>query len=115
MERSLPKTVYDCILSSIFIYIYYIYNIYHIYLYTYTVQIVYKLTKKETQPHQPYNLTLHTAYLVGSTSLWEANPRAMEIALRLHDATIRQVLAKHSGYEAKSWPRGPKVQWSGGW
>jgi len=35
----------------------------------------------------------------GSTSLWEANPRAMEIALRLHDATIRQVLAKHSGYE----------------
>lgn len=35
----------------------------------------------------------------GSTSLWEANPRAMEMALRLHDATIRQVLAKHSGYE----------------
>mmetsp|Transcript_22166 Transcript_22166/g.39860 ORF Transcript_22166/g.39860 Transcript_22166/m.39860 type:complete len:1016 (+) Transcript_22166:20-3067(+) len=35
----------------------------------------------------------------GSTSLWEANPRAMEQALRLHDATIRQVLAKHSGYE----------------
>lgn len=35
----------------------------------------------------------------GSTSLWEANPRAMELALRLHDATIRQVLAKHSGYE----------------
>ena len=37
----------------------------------------------------------------GSTSLWEANPRAMELALRLHDATIRQVLAKHSGYEAR--------------
>ncbi|CAJ1388080.1 unnamed protein product [Effrenium voratum] len=35
----------------------------------------------------------------GSTSLWESNPRAMEMALRLHDATIRQVLAKHSGYE----------------
>eukprot|EP00931_Biecheleriopsis_adriatica_P062113 TRINITY_DN373_c0_g1_i11.p1 TRINITY_DN373_c0_g1~~TRINITY_DN373_c0_g1_i11.p1 ORF type:complete len:1076 (-),score=233.82 TRINITY_DN373_c0_g1_i11:43-3270(-) len=35
----------------------------------------------------------------GSTSLWETNPRAMEQALRLHDATIRQVLAKHSGYE----------------
>ena len=27
----------------------------------------------------------------------------MEMALRLHDATIRQVLAKHSGYEA--WTR----------
>lgn len=25
----------------------------------------------------------------------------MELALRLHDATIRQVLAKHSGYEAR--------------
>lgn len=35
----------------------------------------------------------------GSTSLWEANPEAMQQALRLHDATIRQVLAKHEGYE----------------
>ena len=47
--------------------------------------------------------SLHAQMLClgGSTSLWEANPRAMELALRLHDATIRQVLAKHSGYEAQ--------------
>lgn len=35
----------------------------------------------------------------GSTSLWEANASAMEQALKLHDATIRQVLARHGGYE----------------
>jgi class 3 adenylate cyclase len=35
----------------------------------------------------------------GSTSLWEANPKAMEQALRLHDATIRTNMAKHDGYE----------------
>lgn len=35
----------------------------------------------------------------GSTSLWEADPDAMEQALSLHDSTIRKVLAKHNGYE----------------
>jgi len=45
------------------------------------------------------DLTMVFTDVQGSTSLWEANPRAMEMALRLHDATIRQVLAKHSGYE----------------
>jgi len=35
----------------------------------------------------------------GSTSLWEADPEAMHVALELHDATIRGLLAKHHGYE----------------
>jgi len=35
----------------------------------------------------------------------------MEIALRLHDATIRQVLAKHSGYEADVDPPGRRRLW----
>ena len=50
--------------------------------------------------------------LGGSTSLWEANPRAMELALRLHDATIRQVLAKHSGYEAQISKRASQVAYA---
>eukprot|EP00971_Amphidinium_carterae_P013646 268976-Amphidinium_carterae.1 len=36
---------------------------------------------------------------IGSTSLWEATPQAMQRALRMHDTTIRKVLAAYDGYE----------------
>lgn len=35
----------------------------------------------------------------GSTSLWEADPEAMETALSLHDDTVRKILARNHGYE----------------
>ncbi|CAE7666671.1 cr-1, partial [Symbiodinium pilosum] len=58
------------------------------------------ITAKSKPPAGDSNdFTMVFTDVQGSTSLWEANPRAMELALRLHDATIRQVLAKHSGYE----------------
>eukprot|EP00913_Durusdinium_trenchii_P011025 g10349.t1 len=58
------------------------------------------ITAKSKPPQgKTDDFTMVFTDLSGSTSLWEANPRAMELALRLHDATIRQVLAKHSGYE----------------
>jgi len=44
-------------------------------------------------------LTMVFTDVQGSTSLWEADPGAMEIALAMHDDTIRRVLAKHNGYE----------------
>ncbi|CAE7814517.1 UAC1, partial [Symbiodinium necroappetens] len=58
------------------------------------------ITAKSKPPTgDSHDFTMVFTDVQGSTSLWEANPRAMELALRLHDATIRQVLAKHSGYE----------------
>jgi class 3 adenylate cyclase len=35
----------------------------------------------------------------GSTSLWEANPQAMQEALDLHDKILRRFCAFHNGYE----------------
>lgn len=35
----------------------------------------------------------------GSTSLWEADPKAMRAALNLHDEIIRGLRADHGGYE----------------
>lgn len=55
--------------------------------------------KKKPPAGDSDDFTMVFTDVQGSTSLWEACPRAMEQALRLHDAIIRQVLAKHSGYE----------------
>jgi class 3 adenylate cyclase/tetratricopeptide (TPR) repeat protein len=38
----------------------------------------------------------------GSTPLWEAAPSAMRLALAMHDATLRELLARHDGYEVKT-------------
>jgi class 3 adenylate cyclase len=35
----------------------------------------------------------------GSTTLWESNPRAMQVALNLHDEIMRKCIAEHHGYE----------------
>jgi len=44
-------------------------------------------------------VTLVFTDVQSSTTLWEANPVAMESAIRLHDATMRSALANHDGYE----------------
>jgi class 3 adenylate cyclase len=54
---------------------------------------------KSRPPLDTDQVTMVFTDVQGSTSLWEANPKAMEQALRLHDATIRLNLAKHDGYE----------------
>jgi class 3 adenylate cyclase/tetratricopeptide (TPR) repeat protein len=37
-----------------------------------------------------------------STSLWERVPDAMRVALAMHDATLRDLLTDHDGYEVKT-------------
>lgn len=54
---------------------------------------------KTRPPLDTDEVTMVFTDVQGSTSLWEANPKAMEQALRLHDATIRLNVAKHDGYE----------------
>lgn len=54
---------------------------------------------KTRPPLDTDEVTMVFTDVQGSTSLWEANPKAMEQALRLHDATIRLNMAKHNGYE----------------
>jgi len=54
---------------------------------------------KSRPPLDTDELTMVFTDVQGSTSLWEANPKAMERALRLHDATMRLNMSKHSGYE----------------
>eukprot|EP00928_Gymnodinium_smaydae_P044412 TRINITY_DN29627_c0_g1_i1.p1 TRINITY_DN29627_c0_g1~~TRINITY_DN29627_c0_g1_i1.p1 ORF type:complete len:1310 (+),score=216.09 TRINITY_DN29627_c0_g1_i1:506-3931(+) len=54
---------------------------------------------KSKPPGDSEETTLVFTDVQGSTSQWEANPEAMEQALRLHDATIRRVAAKRCGYE----------------
>lgn len=56
-------------------------------------------TIKSKPPGETDDVTMVFTDVQGSTNLWEANPSAMEQALRLHDATIRKVLAKYNGYE----------------
>mmetsp|Transcript_44873 Transcript_44873/g.130718 ORF Transcript_44873/g.130718 Transcript_44873/m.130718 type:complete len:1266 (-) Transcript_44873:88-3885(-) len=58
-----------------------------------------QLSSSARPPMGTDEVTMVFTDVQGSTSLWEANPSAMEQALRMHDATIRQVLAKHGGYE----------------
>lgn len=36
--------------------------------------------------------------LVGSTALWEQNPRLMEDALAWHDQVLRRAIDAHDGY-----------------
>jgi serine/threonine protein kinase/class 3 adenylate cyclase len=47
-------------------------------------------------------VTLVFTDVQGSTELWEHNPSAMRIALGLHNATARQKIREHSGYEVKT-------------
>jgi len=54
---------------------------------------------KMKPPGETDDFTMVFTDVQGSTSLWEACPSAMEQALRLHDATMRKMAAKHQGYE----------------
>jgi len=54
---------------------------------------------KTKPPGEADDVTMVFTDVQGSTSLWEACPSAMEHALRLHDATMRKMAAKHQGYE----------------
>ena len=38
----------------------------------------------------------------GSTRLWQAQPRTMEVALRRHDAILRRVIGEHGGHVFKT-------------
>jgi len=57
------------------------------------------LSMKNRAPKASEEVTMVFTDVQGSTNLWEANPAAMEQALRLHDAKIREVLAANNGYE----------------
>lgn len=37
--------------------------------------------------------------VLGSTSLWEKDPVAMQTALEVHDEILRKCLMEHNGYE----------------
>mmetsp|Transcript_145750 Transcript_145750/g.265475 ORF Transcript_145750/g.265475 Transcript_145750/m.265475 type:complete len:893 (-) Transcript_145750:266-2944(-) len=50
-------------------------------------------------PKDSDKVTMVFTDVQGSTSLWEANPRAMDRALRIHDNLMRQNIAKYGGYE----------------
>lgn len=50
-------------------------------------------------PKNTDKVTMVFTDVQGSTSLWEANPRAMDRALRIHDTVMRQNVAKCGGYE----------------
>lgn len=54
---------------------------------------------KKRPPLDTDETTMVFTDVQGSTSLWEANPQAMDKALRLHDSIMRQNMAKHDGYE----------------
>mmetsp|Transcript_17700 Transcript_17700/g.26812 ORF Transcript_17700/g.26812 Transcript_17700/m.26812 type:complete len:788 (+) Transcript_17700:3-2366(+) len=45
------------------------------------------------------NATIVLTDVQGSTSLWEADPQAMQTALDIHDKILRQQCAAHNGYE----------------
>mmetsp|Transcript_47333 Transcript_47333/g.112575 ORF Transcript_47333/g.112575 Transcript_47333/m.112575 type:complete len:767 (+) Transcript_47333:217-2517(+) len=55
--------------------------------------------KKRPPCGDSQDMTMIFTDVQGSTSLWEADPIAMQRALRLHDTTIRRVLAAYNGYE----------------
>jgi len=52
-----------------------------------------------SHPKGSDHVTMVFTDVQGSTSLWEKNARAMEIALRIHDNLMRQNIAKYGGYE----------------
>jgi len=54
---------------------------------------------KSRAPGDTDELTMVFTDVQGSTSLWEANPVAMEQALRVHDVAMRAAMARHGGYE----------------
>jgi class 3 adenylate cyclase len=58
-----------------------------------------KESVKMRPPSDTDDVTMVFTDVQGSTALWEANPKAMEQALRIHDTTMRRFMAKHSGYE----------------
>ena len=49
-----------------------------------------------------YELTLATTDIEKSTDLWEADPVAMNAALRQHHQVMRELISKHSGYESNT-------------
>ena len=53
---------------------------------------------KKTQPPTG-EATIVRTDIVGSTTLWEKNPIAMQLALEIHDCIIRECLMCHNGYE----------------
>jgi len=54
---------------------------------------------KTRPPLDTEDVTMVFTDVQGSSSLWEFNPKAMEMALRIHDATVRRNMALHLGYE----------------
>eukprot|EP00521_Asterionellopsis_glacialis_P009512 CAMPEP_0195286954 /NCGR_PEP_ID=MMETSP0707-20130614/4211_1 /TAXON_ID=33640 /ORGANISM="Asterionellopsis glacialis, Strain CCMP134" /LENGTH=709 /DNA_ID=CAMNT_0040346657 /DNA_START=93 /DNA_END=2222 /DNA_ORIENTATION=+ len=57
-------------------------------------------TSDHSQQEPPEgNVTIVFTDVQGSTALWEANPNAMEDALRTHDEIMRKCCAEANGYE----------------
>lgn len=54
---------------------------------------------KRQPPTESDEITFVYTDVQGSTSIWEIDPASMSLAIRLHDSTIRESLARHNGYE----------------